>query len=134
MANFALEKMADVNDNGTFTFYKLKIDGKCQFDDFCKQAEQDANEKSSLQAIYAYIDDFIDCEGMKMYPKAILNTIKDKNKVVAYEFKKNTLRVYFAMIKPNACIIMGGRKKEQVNDVKKIVKSLSKVKQLLNTL
>lgn len=44
----------DLVKNEEYEYYKLSIDGICQFDDFLKKTEKDKQEKKNLMYILSY--------------------------------------------------------------------------------
>lgn len=120
MSNFAIELVKQVRVDGKITFYKLLEDDVCLFDEFCEEVEQNDKEKMLLEYIFAYMD-YV-AQNDDMLPSTKLNSIKEKGKVIGYEFKKKELRVYFIKKKPNAYIVLGGYKSNQDKDVVKFSK------------
>ncbi|MBR3711302.1 MAG: hypothetical protein IKM99_10155 [Bacteroidales bacterium] len=67
-------------------------------------------------------------------PKEKVNSIKDGDRVVGLEFKKNDLRVYCLKLEPNVVVIMGGYKKNQnkdLNTIKQLLKDNKELPELL---
>lgn len=46
-------------------------------------------------------------------PQSKFNSIKERGRVIGYEFKEDELRVYCTKVSPNVLIIMGGCKNNQ---------------------
>jgi len=114
MINFAVEKVDEIKD-GKLSFYKLVINGECLYDEFCKEVEKSAESKRSLNTIRAYMNFIADCDSR--LPGAKFNSIKDKGKVVGYEFKKDALRVYVMKQNPDVYVVLGGYKKIQERNI-----------------
>ena len=53
MPTFALIRIDQVK--GKINFYKLEINGECEFDEFC-EALENADERKVLNTIYATMD------------------------------------------------------------------------------
>ena len=114
----------DIIHNQKCHFYKLLIDGKCQFDEFASKAEANSADRKSLVNIYSRMDSFD--PDLKL-PKEKFNHIKggkyDRNDL--FEFKKDQLRVYVILIKPNVYVVYGGYKKEQPKDISRIFNAVN---------
>ena len=50
MSEYSIKPYEDVN-NSQYNFHKLYIDGVCQYDDFLKEIERNANDKKLLNGI-----------------------------------------------------------------------------------
>ena len=123
---YSIQKF-DIVHNQKCHFYKLLIDGKCQFDEFAFEAEKIAINKKCLANIYSRMDSFD--PDLKL-PKEKFNHIEggkyDRKDV--YEFKKDQLRVYVILIKPNIYVVCGGikkGKKGQEKDIKNLFKAVN---------
>jgi hypothetical protein len=117
----------DIIHNQKCHFYKLLIDGKCQFDEFVSNAEKIATNKKCLANIYSRMDSF---DPDQKLPKEKFNHIEggkyDRKDV--YEFKKDQVRVYVILIKPNIYVICGAvkkGKKDQQIDIKHLFKAVN---------
>ena len=86
---YSIQKF-DIVHNQKCHFYKLLIDGKCQFDEFAFEAEKIAINKKCLANIYSRMDSFD--PDLKL-PKEKFNHIEGwkNNRKDVYEFKKNQL-------------------------------------------
>lgn len=116
MLTFALEKLDEVR-NGILSFYKIRINGECLYDDFCKKIEQNKIERKQLITIQAYMN--MMANNNQRLPKNKFNSIKQGDKVIGYEFKTDKLRIYVAKQEPNIFVILGGHKTSQTKDVAK---------------
>ena len=87
---YSIQKF-DIVHNQKCHFYKLLIDGKCQFDEFASEAEKIAINKKCLANIYSRMDSFD--PDLKL-PKEKFNHIEGwkNNRKDVYEFKKNQLK------------------------------------------
>ena len=117
----------DIVHNQKCHFYKLLIDGKCQFDEFASEAEKIAINKKCLANIYSRMDSFD--PDLKL-PKEKFNHIEGgkNNRKDVYEFKKNQLRVYVILIKPNVNVVYGAikkGKKDQQRDIDRLFKAVN---------
>lgn len=105
-----------VINNPYYNFYKLSINGICQFDEFVKEVETISQEHKSLVKILNLMDAF----SPTPLPKTLFRQIVPKNKKERpdiFEFKRDTLRIYVILQKPNVYIVRGGRKKTQEQDI-----------------
>lgn len=115
MPTFALEKLEAIKDDGHLSFYKVSIDGICQFNKFCAEIAKSPEDQKKLKKIYAYMNHMSESNGM--LPKKKFNSIQNKQKVFGHEFKDDNLRVYVLKKDPNIFIILGGYKKNQNKDI-----------------
>ena len=123
---YSVQKL-DIINNPKCHFYKLLIDGKCQFDEFASDAEKIAANKKCLVNIYSRMDSFD--PDLKL-PKEKFNHIEggkyDRKDV--YEFKKDQVRVYVILIKPNIYVVCGSikkSKKDQERDIKRLFNAIN---------
>ena len=114
----------DIIHNPKCRFYKVSFNGKCQFDKFTSEVEKNARDKSALADIYSRMGLFD--PDLKL-PKEKFNHIQgdkyDRNDL--YEFKKDQIRVYVILIRPNVYVVYGGYKKEQKKDIARIFKAIN---------
>lgn len=111
--------------NPQYQYFKVFIDGKCQFDEFCQAVEQDGNDKKWLKSVYTYMEMLSDGT---MLPKEKFNHIKGLGRNDVYEFKKKSLRVYVVKKRPNVFIILGGYKGSQKEDIARLKTILKEFK------
>lgn len=132
MSIFAVEIFGSVRSDGRLKFYKLLEDGKAQidafYDEICKSERLLKDFKSILTCM-----DYV-AETDSQMPKPKVNSIKDKGKDIAIEFKKNTLRVYCIKKAPNVLVVLGGFKKGQEADINKLKKFINNNKNLLESI
>lgn len=128
MSTFAVELLESVRRDGKLRFYSLIKDGNNLFDSFYNEVSKEKRHKSDLIRIIATMD-FV-AENDAKLPKERVNSIKDGDKVIGLEFKKNDLRVYCLKLEPNVVVIMGGYKKNQKKDLKTIKQLLKDNKDL----
>ncbi len=100
-----------------FSYYKLVINGKCQFDDFLDEVSKNAIDISNMKKILTLMD-IID--NSRLLPKSKFNSIKGVKRSDVFEFKADSLRVYVIKKYPNMYIILGGYKKNQTKDIERI--------------
>ena len=132
MCNFAVEIFGSVRSDGKLKFYKLLENGKAQIDAFYDLICKNECLLKDFRGILACMDYVAETDS-KM-PKTKVNSIKDKGKDIAIEFKKNTLRVYCIKKAPNVLIVLGGFKKEQGADINKLKRFIKENKNLLERL
>ncbi len=103
--------------NEEYEYYKLVIDGKCQFDKFLEQVEKNVIDTKSIKGIFALMDAF---STKLTLPDTKFRHIQAGDVQNIYEFKKKELRVYILKEENEITIILGGYKKEQKNDIDKV--------------
>lgn len=121
MAEYLYDIFEDVDNENDYLFYKLSIDGECQFERFYEEVTANAKSRDakSMDRIIAYMDAF----GPTLLPKEKFRNIKGLKDATGakrsdvFEFKSNDLRVYVVLRKPSVYIVMGGYKKNQDKDV-----------------
>ena len=97
-------------------FYELELDGKRLFSEFYEDLT-DAKDKRTFIAIAALMDNF---SFNQKLPKEKFRPIKNIKRKNVYEFKKNNIRVYVLMQKPDMFVILGGDKANQKKDIHKV--------------
>lgn len=102
-------ELFELTNNPKCTFYKLFVDGKCEFDDFIEEIKKNIADKRNMDAIIAYMDSL----SAQLLPSTIYNYIKSGERTDLYEFKKKNLRVYVIDHRPDIYIVMGGYKSTQ---------------------
>jgi hypothetical protein len=132
MHTFALKKIEQVK--GKIYFYKLEVDGHCEFDEFCEQLES-KKEGSKLRTIYAIMDSASNIAPTRL-PGTKYKELSGRppgDDVKEYEIKKKPYRVYLFKDDEGNIIVFGGSKSNQKKDIKRFrsIKNeylLSKVK------
>ena len=114
MADYKTEVLELVN-NPNCTFYKLYVDGKCDFDEFMEEIERNIADMKSMGAIL----NFMDALSATLLPGTKYNYIHDNRRKDLYEFKKRNLRVYVIDQRPDIYVVMGGYKANQKKDIAK---------------
>lgn len=105
------------NQNG-LTFYKLITDGTCQFDKFIEEISRVEITRKKLSDLISRMG----CFGDYMMPKKYVRHIKDSKIKDVYEFKKDDIRIYVQLKKPDVYIILGGSKSTQEKDIDKVIR------------
>lgn len=116
MYEYSIKPYDDVH-NPQYRFYKLYIDGECQFDEFLKDIEKNKSDKKLFNYIVRYMDGITD---QNRYPHTKFNHIEDSHRSDIFEFKKDCLRVYVIKQKPNFFVVIGGYKDNQKKDIKNL--------------
>lgn len=98
-----------------YTYYKLYINGVCQFDEFMDEISKNAKYKEWFGHIVALMEFVSD---QNMLRKNKFRQIQDVGRDDVFEFKKGDLRVYVIKQRPDMYIILGGYKNNQKKDIK----------------
>jgi hypothetical protein len=117
MCIFALKKIEQVK--GKVNFFKLEIDNRCEFDEFCELLER-RKEASKLRTIFATMDSV---SNLIRLPKTKFRELEgrspgDHNK--EYEIKKKPYRVYLFRDKEGNIIVFGSIKGNQKKDLQRL--------------
>ena len=115
MSKFALEKIKAIK--GKQEFVKLKVDGKCPFDEFENSLEK--QYLPELAGIYHNMQDVADLKSLpdtKFHFYDLNKKQKNKDGVREFEFKSKHLRVYGITKSNGKIIITGGTKANQKDD------------------
>lgn len=121
MPDFKLEPF-DLIRNEQYAFYKLFINGKCLFDSFQEEVMGIPKDRKALEFIFAMMDAINDSVRWR---KEKFRQIKDVGRDDVFEFKKDLLRVYVIKKSPDIIVVLGGYKKNQIKEIKRL-KSLLK--------
>lgn len=119
MPKFALIRIDQVK--GKINFYKLGIDGKCDFDEFC-EAFETADEKKILLTLYAIMDSVAN---LSLLPKTKFRELKGRkrsDKTKDYEIKKDTIRIYLFKDVVGNIVVFGSSKQNQKEDIARLRK------------
>jgi hypothetical protein len=119
MPKFALIKIDQVK--GKINFYKLGIEGKCDFDEFC-EAFETAEEKKILLTLYAIMDSVAN---LSLLPKTKFRELKGRkksDKTKDYEIKKDTIRIYLFKDVVGNIVVFGSSKQNQKEDIVRLRK------------
>ena len=98
---------------------EVAVNGKFQFQEFVDNLKDERRDLKKLNAIYGYMDSL---SPSNLLPKTKFRAIKSKKCKNVYEFKKNDIRVYVILERPNVYVILGAYKSNQDLDIKKIDK------------
>jgi len=114
MYNFALQKIPEII--GKQSFYKLIVDGKCEFDQFESEIQKDGILRRELIKMQSRMQEVAD--GNRL-PITKFKDLTPKGETVKeYELKTDHLRLYFiADTDVNRLIICGGKKTTQAKDI-----------------
>jgi len=113
---FVIERIEEIE--GKLHFYKLRINGICEFDRFWTKCELDGNLNGELHTIQARMQQLAE---LKTLPNEKHKDITPKNELVKeYEIKTKHIRVYTIHDKEyGRLIILGGKKVNQKKDINK---------------
>lgn len=112
--------------NPDFKFYKVKINNKSFFDEFEKGLTQ-KSDKTSLASVYNLMSRL---RNNHKLPSQLFRHIKPNSKGDRddiYEFKKNNVRVYAALLPNGVFVLLGGFKKNQDADIAKVFKHFNQM-------
>jgi putative component of toxin-antitoxin plasmid stabilization module len=114
MHTFALLKIHEIN--GKISFYKLSINGKCEFDQFEREISKDGNLKRELINVQTLLQEVADGN---LLPENKFRDLTPKGEPVKeYEIKTKHLRVYFFYeSEEERIIVCGGKKTSQKKDI-----------------
>ena len=103
MHKFALNK---ITESGNNVFYKLVIDGVCEFDDFIDSVK--ANYETEVIKIFWLANAIVQGH---IFPEEKLKNITPRNENISeYEIKTKHLRAYFIKISNDRIILCAGFK------------------------
>ncbi len=95
---------------------KLIINGKCQLDEFEEDAKKNKRNRSELGTIYRYIQYELEGNKLPESHKKELNGFK----LTVSEYRSKHLRIYTIKKQNGQVLILGGYKKNQTKDLRKI--------------
>lgn len=130
MSTFAVRNFESVKSGGRLSFYKLEKDGICQIDEFYDEVCKDKTHEREMTKILAMMNYMAEYD--VLLPKEKFRPIEDGGEVAGYEFKNGTLRIYCVKKNPNVVVILGGYKKEQKKDIRKLVATIKEAKSELS--
>ena len=115
MYTFALNEITEIK--GKLKFFKLLVDGTCEYDEFEKEIINEGNLKRELTTIITRMHEIADLKSMPQNKFKDITPKKDNNK--EYEIKTKHLRVYlFHEKNTGRVIVYGGKKGTQQADIK----------------
>lgn len=109
-----------------YRFVKVLRNGRSPYDKFENGLTQKP-EKSALASIFNIMGRL--APGV-MLPQKLFRHIEpneDGDRTDIYEFKKNNLRVYVAIVEPSVVILLGGYKKDQDKDVERVFRQFNQM-------
>ncbi len=115
------KQLFDLIKNDEYTFYKLIIDDVCHFDEFAQEIEQMPRELSKLKSVYAIMERF---SSHVMLPKTKFRQIKGITRKDVFEFKKDMVRVYVILHKPDVYVVTGSVKNDQDKTIQRFDKKI----------
>lgn len=113
---FSFEIFDIVKNSNGYIYYKVYINGVCQFDDFCKEVALVPRNNSSLASILSLMEIF----SPVLIPQNKFRQIKGIGRSDVFEFKKDKVRVYVVKDSTKFYIIMGSCKNNQPEDIKRL--------------
>lgn len=108
-----LERLDLIKNENGYTFYKLKVNGKWQVDEFEKDISKNKDLINELTAIYALMDFYTDSPKP---PHTKFRQFKINKRTDIYEFKSKSIRVYVIKKDKAFYVIRAGLKKNQEKD------------------
>ncbi len=115
MPTFALSKL-DISHCRT-VFFKLKVNGKCLFDEFWREITESGNYLSELDRVQAIIERKAQGEPVSPNQFKELKGRKKNDPYKDYEIRTENLRVYvFKHDKTGQVIVLGAIKKPKDQD------------------
>lgn len=118
------KKPTDGIKNKQYSFYTIYVDGKAPFEEFCNSLKQ-KRDQSNLNRIYAIMDRFSDTLVGSRMVNHIQGGKDDRNDI--YEFKKDNIRIYFALMKPNVMLLLGGFKDKQQKSIDAVFRKFNQL-------
>lgn len=103
---------------GKQTFYKLEINGECQFDEYEEDIRNSGQYIEELESIYANMEDIAN---NKLLPRTKFKdiTLNSRDNLKEYEFKSKHLRIYAMKGENGKVIVLGGTKNAQKKEIKR---------------
>lgn len=121
--NYTIEVCNLIKNLHGYTFYKLHIDGVCQFDEFIEEINMVKIARKKISDLFSRMG----CFGDYLMPKKYFRHIKEVQHKDIFEFKKDDIRIYVKLEKPNVIIILGGYKGTQKKDIQKIKRIITQL-------
>ena len=115
MYTFALHEITEIK--GKLKFFKLLVNGSCEFEEFEKEIINQGNLITELTTLITRMHEIAD---LKTLPKNKFRDITLKNdNIKEYEIKTKHLRVYlFHEKNTGRVIVCGGKKGTQQSEIK----------------
>ncbi len=122
----SIRKIDIIHNTNGITFYKMLFEDKCPFDEFIDKVSSVDIDKKHFISLLAWLENYSPNIHM---PRTKIRQIEQVGRSDVFEFKKDNLRVYAILQRPNAFVILGGYKNEQKKDIKRINLLLKQVPQ-----
>lgn len=120
MSKFVIEEIVEIR--GKQKFFKLLNNGKCEFEEFCKDCLKDPLMKKQLAQIVTRMGYIADLKYDRL-DKTKFRELSGRDKNDAhkdYEIKTKHLRLYFFKDVNGQVVVLGGTKGEQGEDIKRM--------------
>lgn len=117
MSIFALKRIEQIK--GRISFFKLIIDNRCEFDEFCELLER-RKEGSKLRSIFGIMESVAN---LNRLPETKFRELKGRpagDNIKEYEIKKKPYRIYLFKDDAGNIIVFGSSKKLQKKDIKRL--------------
>lgn len=125
MSAYHVKDFDAIKNSTQYKYFRLFINGKCQFDDFKDEVKANAIYRKQYNQILTIMEKISDQH--KLNDKKFRN-IKGIGRNDIFEFKSRDLRIYVLKKNPNMYIILGGYKANQDNDINLLKKRLKFIK------
>jgi hypothetical protein len=110
MGKYSVTEIEELSDKQKI--FKLKIEDKCPFDEFCEELEKSEKGKKDLMVIQSRLYDVAKLNYDKLPKTKFKELSRDKSDPYKdYEIKLKNYRLYFFKDKDNGQIIVFGAKK-----------------------
>ncbi|HOK26993.1 MAG TPA: hypothetical protein PLX87_10755 [Bacteroidales bacterium] len=117
MSIFVLKRIEQIK--GRISFFKLIIDNRCEFDEFCELLKR-RKEDSKLRSIFGIMESVAN---LNRLPETKFRELKGRpagDNVKEYEIKKKPYRIYLFKVDAGNIIVFGSSKKLQKKDIKRL--------------
>jgi len=120
MSRFVLKEIEAIKGS-KYDFYKLEMDGTCDFDEFENDIYSKKRYVSEFKTLISYAQIFAD--GARLPDKKLAPIYLKINDVSAFEFKSKHLRIYFFCTNsnPNRIVALCGYKNRQKSDISSFI-------------
>ncbi len=123
MSEFSKRPTDGIN-NQQYSFYTIFIDGQSPYEQFCASLRQ-KRDIQVLRRLHAIMDRFGDTMMRSTMVRHISGGKSDRNDV--YEFKKDNIRVYFILQRPDVMLLLGGFKGNQNKDIESVFRKFNQL-------
>jgi len=117
MSIFVLKRIEQIK--GRISFFKLIIDNRCEFDEFCELLKR-RKEDSKLRSIFGIMESVAN---LNRLPETKFRELKGRpagDNIKEYEIKKKPYRIYLFKDDAGNIIVFGSSKKLQKKDIKRL--------------